>query len=456
MSAPQPPENQPGQGGQPTQGPQGGEPALASSGPTQVVQPGQQPPQQPASAAPEATQVVQPGQQLPNYGQYTGGAQAPPAAGAPGGWGGAPQSDPFAAQQGQPGQQPGFGQPGQQQPSFGQQPAYGAPQQSAPYGAPGGVPGQQPGFGTPGQPNPYGAPAGYGQQPGQPAYGQPGQPGYGQPAYALGQGGGSGANTQLIGWLLLGVVGILALLSIIFAIIGMSDAGSISSATNSFCQGLTDQSLCQQATNAVSAAEPSLALWWITQILMLVAGLAAIGGAVLAFLRNNLTAIAPHLIAGAGAVLLIASIIFGAKYYFSIEATVYQLIAGLIIGAIGALGYFPQTKAYLGQPAAAGVGGQAGGFGQPSYGQQPAPYGQPQQQPYGQPGQQPYGQPQQQQQQPYGVPQQQPGQYGAQPGQYGAQPGTGGFPPQQPGTGGFPQQPGQPGPYGGQQPPQQW
>jgi hypothetical protein len=155
---------------------------------------------------------------------------------------------------------------------------------------------------------------------------------------------------------------------------------------------------------------------------------------------------------------LLFSIIFMAQYA-SEGRLVYNLIAGLIIGGAGALGFFPQTREYLGLPAMASTGyGQVGGFGQPQqpYGQPQQPYGQPQQ-PY---GQQPYGE---QPQQPYGA---QPGQYQQQPGQYPQQPqqqpgqyqqpGTGGFPQQGPPSGGFQQQQGGYGQPPQQQPPQGW
>src|ERR1700743_1914452 len=99
MSSPQPPENQPGQGG--GQPPQSSDPALAGSGPTQVVQPGQpgtgsHPVQDSSQASPQAvrpgqpdaTQVVPPGQAMPNYGQYTSAAQQPPQQPGQPGWGG--------------------------------------------------------------------------------------------------------------------------------------------------------------------------------------------------------------------------------------------------------------------------------------------------------------------------------------------------------------------------------
>jgi hypothetical protein len=395
MSAPQPPENQPGQGG--GQPPQNGDPALASSGPTQVVQPGQQgaapeatqvvrPGQQsPGSGAnpvPEATQVVQPGQPQPNYGQYASAVQ-PPAPGAPQqpGWSGAPQ------QPGVPGygQQPGVPGYGQQPPAYGAQPT--------------------PGYAPPGQ-QPYGAAPGYGQ----PAY----------PGYAPGQAGNPPNTTQIINWVVLGVVALMSLLAAILTITAWSDAAS----AGDVCAGMTGEeaALCGQYTQSFSI--PAAAIIYF--ILLLVGGLAGVAGAVLLFLKKF---IGQWAIIGGGALLLLFSIIFMVQYT-SEGRIVYDLIAGIIVGGAGAMAFIPQTREYLGLPPAPATGyGQAGGFGQQPYGQQP--YGQ-QQQPYG--AQSGYQQPGQ-------YPQQQPGQY--------QQPGSGGFPQQNPPSGGFPQQGG----YG--QPPQQ-
>jgi hypothetical protein len=366
------------------------------------VRPGQQGPA--GGNVPEATQVVPPGQPQPNYGQYASAAQP---------------------------QQPQWVGPGQQQqgmPGYGQQPGY--PQQPPPgYG-------QQPGYGAPGQ-QPYGAP-------GQP-YGQ--QPGYGQPAYpayGAGQGGGITASTnQIVSWVVLGVVALMSLLAAILTITLWSEA---SGGANP-CAGFTgtEADLCNQQFAQVDTGIPAAATIYF--ILMLIGGIAGVAGAVLIFLKKYVGQFA---IVGGGALLLLFSIIFIAQYA-SEGRLVYNLIAGIIIGGAGALGFFPQTREYLGLPALAATGyGQVGGFGQPG------PYGQPQQ-PY---GQQPYGE---QPQQPYG---QQPGQYQQQPGQYPQQPqqpqpgqyqqpGTGGFPQQNPSSGGFQQQGG----YGQppqQQPPQGW
>lgn len=433
MSSPQPPEYAPGQGG--SQPAKSDEPALADAGPTQAVQPGSGSspdatqvvrPGQPGPASgpnpvPEATQVVSPGQQNPNYGQYAAGVQ-PSAPGA--------------------GQQPGWAQGAPQQP-----PAPGYQQQQAP--------GAVPGYGQ--QPNPYGQPQpGYGQQQQQQAYGQ--QPGYGQqqygqqayPGYAQGQMASSPDTGQIITWAVLGVVALMSLLAAIMTITLWSDVGSAADAFSGnsaaeCAQAGLSQAECQQALAQAQSSVSIPAAMVIYFILLLIGGIAGVAGAVMIFLKRY---VGQYAIVGGGALLLLFSIIFMAQYAGEGRIT-YDLIAGIIVGGAGALGFFPQTRAYLGLPpgpVAAGGYGQVGGFGQPAYGQQssPAPgYGQ-------QPA---YGQPQYQQQ-----PQQQMG-YGQQPQQpgYPQQPPSGGFPQQGPPSGGFPQQPGgypqqQPPP----QPPQQW
>jgi hypothetical protein len=459
MSSPQPPENQPEQGG--GQFPTSGDPALASSGPTQAVQPGTggnpvseatqvvRPGQQQPGANPDATQVVPPGQASPNYGQHLAGAQ--------------PQA-----------QQPGWGAPGQQQgwAAPGAQPGYPQQQQQAApgYGAPGyGQPMQgQPMQGQPGQPMP-GQQQPYGQQQAAPGYGAPG---YGQPAYPGYAPQAAAANTtQIVNWVIIGLIGVLSLVALILAIVGMVRLGGATSGpanlgitgaelqqAEQFCASNPSTPECQQLAAAQSSVSSGLTLAWISLIIVLIGALAAAVGAVLLYLKRPF---AHFLVLGGGAVMLIFAIVYGAKYAF-VGSIVYYLIAGLVVAGAGALAFFPQTREYLGLPPVAATGyGQAAGFGQvyAAQQQQPNPYGQ--QQPYG-------GYPQQQQQPPQqqGYPQQ-PGQYPQQqPGGYQQAPNTGGFPQQTPPagsgypqSGAFPQQPGQypqQQPPTGQQPPNPW
>jgi hypothetical protein len=152
---------------------------------------------------------------------------------------------------------------------------------------------------------------------------------------------------------------------------------------------------------------------------MLLGGLAGIGGGVLIFLKHKLTTIV--LVAG-GALMLIFGI-FEMILVNGIDDRItggelpgiatWGLIGGIVVGGIGALGYIPATKKYLGgesvlgAPGGGGFGGPpSGGFGQPpqqGFGQPQQGFGQPPQQGYGQqPPQQGYGQPPQ----PGGPPQQ--------------------------------------------------
>jgi hypothetical protein len=386
MSAPQPP-NQPWQGGQPQQWqgeqspeqhgqqpPYGQQPPqdqnpLSNAGPTQVMGgPGQHggPPQNVGADGVERTQVVRPGQP---EGAGDATQMVPPGSLPPAQPPYAPPQDHNSPPAGFPGQQGGFGGP---------PPGYGPP--------PGGFPGQQP-------------PPGYGQQPPPPGYGPPG--GFAQQS-GLGHGpsfGGQGQNTQMIAWVLAGVAGLLGL---IVAIIGLTDLGKLSDYSDGY-SALPDGPLKNDL--------PSPTILWVCAILILLGGIAAIGGGVLIFLKHKLATIVT---AAAGGVMLVFGIVFMAVLGDLSDGTgspnlpVWALIAGILVGAIGALGLIPQTKHFLGGGSVlAGPGGgggfggppPGGGFGQPpqqGFGQQPPPgygppppgYGQPPQQPggYGQPG----------------------------------------------------------------------
>jgi hypothetical protein len=128
---------------------------------------------------------------------------------------------------------------------------------------------------------------------------------------------------------------------------------------------------------------------------------------VLIYLKKSF---AHFVIAGAGAALLIGAIVFMIGIPEGGEAPtriVFELIFGILVGAIGALGFFPQTAKFLGGGSA--LGGPGGGFGGPpqgGFGQPQQGFGQPQQG-FGQPPQQGFGQ--QPPQQGYGQPPQQGG-----------------------------------------------
>jgi hypothetical protein len=401
MSAPQPP-NPPWQGGQPQQqwqgepdqeqqgqqpnGPQQPGPPeqnpFSSPGPTQVLG-------QPGADGVERTQVVRPEQQGDKTQMVPPGSLPPQN----------PPYNPPSPAGGFPGQQPppGYGGP---PPGYGQQPP--------------------PGYGPP--------PPGYGQQQPPPGYGPPPggfaqQPGLGHaPSF-----GGPGQNTQMISMIVLGAVAVFGLIGAIMMITLFSDLNP-----SDPCTGLSGaaRASCEDFAGNISAPGRYI----VYTIVLLVAAVAAIAGAVLQYLKK--VPYAHLIILGAGAVMALFAIIFGSDASF-ITRLVFMLLFGLVIAGAGAMAFFPQTRAYLGfgdgalggpRTGPSGFGGPppGGGFGQPGgYGQPPQQFGQPPQQPGG------YGQP----------PQQQPGGFGTPPGGFGQ-------PPQQPG--GY----GQPGQSGG--PPQQW
>lgn len=437
MSAPQPP-NQPWQGepdkeqqeqqGQ-QQPPPEQNPALSSPGPTQVLGgPGQQggPPQggQAGADGVERTQVVQPGagQQAPGQPDAT---QMVPPGSLP------PQAPPYAQPGGQYQQQPpsppgGF--PGQQQHS--PPGGFPGPQQSPPGGFPGqpqpGGFGQQPpppgGFGQPpggfpGQPPQQ--PGGFGQQP--PGYGPPPggfaqQGGLGQPPSF----GGPGLNTQLISMIIAGVVAVLGVIGAILTITLWADVGGAGGEAASGCSQFDDPELRAQCERSAEQFAEDVSVPFRVHLylaMLLIGSLAAIGGAVMIYLKKNL---AHYLVLGGGALMLLFAFIYGVDGQF-IARLVFLLLFGIVITAAGALGFFPQTKQYLGQGSV--LGGPGGGYGPPPGGG----YGPP---PGGGFGQPPGG---------FGQQPQQPGGFGQPPGGFGQQP-----PPQQ----GYGQQ--------GGQPPQQW
>jgi hypothetical protein len=441
MSAPQPP-NQPWQGGQPNQeqqnAPQGGppsgpNPALSNPGPTQVMG---GPGGPPVDEGADRTQVVQPGQQGPQQGGQGGQGDAtqmvPPGTMPPP----APQYSPPPSASDQSG---GFGQP--QQGGFGQQPPPGYGQQP------------QQGFGQQ-QPQQ----GGFGQQP-PPGYGQQPPGGFAQ-QQGLSQGpnfGGQGNNTQMITWAIAAVVAVLGLVTAIWALSDDIFSGDLGDYSDAY-----DQVSDAGATAGVGKdALVAPFILYLSSILITLGGLGAVGGGVLIFLKHKLATIVT---VASGGVMFVFAIVYmiaigsfdipdGVDADFPIgNVKVWALIAGLLVAAAGAMGYFPQTKQYLGIGSSlgghgghGGPGGPGGGFGGPGGGGfgggqsgqsgQSGGFGQQQQQPpqqqggFGGPPSSGFGQP------PQGPP---PG--------YGQQ-----QPPQQGGFGGPP--PGQP---GGQPPQQQW
>jgi hypothetical protein len=389
MSAPQPP-NQPWQGGQPPQQGEGENqnPALTNAGPTQAIQPGQPVPPpggQTGADGVERTQAIQPGQRPPSQGDDSGATQVV----SPGSFGQPQQQDSGATQMVPPGTLPPQPPPYAQS---SQDPSAPYPGQPQGFGQQQGFPGQQPPPGYGQQP-----PQGYGQQPPQ-GYGQQPPPGYPpQGGFAqqsgLGQGpsfGGQGQNTQMIAWAIAGLVAVLGLATAIWAVSDDIFSGDLSEYADGYSGAPSEQQDL--------AASPGIL--WISSILILLAGLAAAGAGVLIFLKHKLAALVTVV---SGGVLVLAAILYmigfaGFDLPDEVDVSdlapfgsvkVFALIAGLLIAGAGALGYFPQTKKYLGVGSVLG-GGQGGpgaptgpgGFGQPTGG-----FGQPQQG-YGQPPQQ--------------------------------------------------------------------
>lgn len=401
MSAPQPPNQPWQQGGQPNHDQQGQppygqppqpdqNPALNAPGPTSVIGgPGQQggpagPP--PGSDGVERTQVVRPEQ----HGQHGQGGQGD------------------ATQMVPPGSMP------PQQPPYAPPPSASDYQQSPPGGfgqpsPPGGFGQPQPGYGQ--QPPP---PPGYGPPPQQGGFGQQPPPGYGPPpgGFAQQQGlgtgptfGGQGQNTQLIAW---GIAGLVAILGLVCALWAVSD-DIFSGDLGDYADGYSGASAAQKE----GAASP--AMLYIGSIGILLAGLAAIGGGVLIFLKHKLASMVT--LAAGGGLFLFAIVYMIAFGQFDIpdgadidwtfgNVKVFALIAGILVAGAGALGFFPQTRKFLGGESVLAGPGAPGSFGPPPGGGfgQPAPYGQPPQG-YGQqpppppgygppPGQGGFGQPQ--------------------------------------------------------------
>jgi hypothetical protein len=218
----------------------------------------------------------------------------------------------------------------------------------------------------------------------------------------------------MIAW---GLAGLVALLGLIVAIMAFTDFGDLSDYSDIVGDASSD--------DLAKANIPAPGTLWLWTIVALVGAVGAIGGGVLIYLKHSLAGIVT---AAAGGLMLIAGIAYlivegdVSKATDAPNVPVWALIGGIIVGAVGALAFIPQTKKFLGGESV--LGGPGGGFGGPpsggGFGQQP-----PQQQGFGQPPQQGFGGP------PSGFGQQGPqGPQGPQQG-YGQPPQQGGPPPQQ-------------------------
>jgi hypothetical protein len=224
----------------------------------------------------------------------------------------------------------------------------------------------------------------------------------------------------MIAWAIAGVVAILGLVCAIWALSDDIFSGDLGDYADAY----------DKAPSAQQDALVGPGIFYIATLLITVAGLAAVGGGVLIFLKHKLAAMVT---VAAGGLLVVGAIVYmigvggfdlpSGVSFSDLDANiasvrVFALIAGILVAGAGALGFFPQTRQYLGGGSV--LAGPGGGFGGPPSGG----YGQPQQG-FGQP-QQGFGQPPQQ----GGPPQQ--GFPGQQPPQGFGQPPQQGGPPQQP------------------------
>jgi hypothetical protein len=236
----------------------------------------------------------------------------------------------------------GYGQPAA--PNHAQQPPY-------------------PGYGAPPPPGPVYPPAGYGQQ--------PAWAGYGAPAIAP-------TSQQAISWITFAVVGLLGLLGTILTLTLWINMNSAVSRASDVCNrfGGEYSTICREH---IRHTVPSIPATLVTCLFLIIgAGLAATGGAVMLFLKRQM---GQFVILGGGIVMLLLAIGCEARYGATGRLT-YDLIAGFIIAAVGGLMFIPAFRITLGLSPRL-VGGPApGGF--PRGGSWP--YGQPPPPPQGLPG----------------------------------------------------------------------
>jgi hypothetical protein len=233
----------------------------------------------------------------------------------------------------------------------------------------------QPGYG--GQP----APGNYGQQPpypSSPATPPPGpaypQPGYGQqPAWS-----GHGSPTigptvqQTISWATFAIIGLLGLLGTILTLTLWINLSSAVHRASDVCQryGGEYSTMCREQIQHSVPSIPGVLVMCL--FVIMAAGLAATGGAVMLFLRRHM---GQFLILGGGIVMLVLSIGCEARYGPTGRLT-YDLIAGFVIAAAGGLMLIPAFRMILGMPPKLAGGPAPGGFpggGQWPYGQPPPP-----------------------------------------------------------------------------------
>jgi hypothetical protein len=220
--------------------------------------------------------------------------------------------------------------------------------------------GQQPpysGYGAPPPPGSGYPQAGYGQQ--------PAWAGYGAPAVAP-------TSQQTIGWITFAVVGLLGLLGAILTLMLWINLSSAVNRATDVCNRFGGEyaTLCR---DQIKSTVPSIPAALVTCLFLIIAaGLAATGGAVMLFLKKQM---GQFLILGGGIVMLMLSIGCEARYGATGRLT-YDLIAGFVIAAVGGLMLVPAFRMTLGLPLKSLGGPVPGGFqggGQWPYGQPPPP-----------------------------------------------------------------------------------
>jgi hypothetical protein len=226
--------------------------------------------------------------------QYDAGVQSPPP-GFPSHWGSSPHDPPEAIEPGDYGQQ-------------------------APY---------------PG----YEAPSPLGPAYPQAGYGPPGWDGYAAPAAGP-------TLQQTISWIAFAVIGLLGLLGTILTATLWINLSSAQDRAAEACSryGGEFSSMCrEQIQNTAPSTPMALA---ICLFLIIVAGLAATGGAVMLFRKKQM---GQFLILAGGIVMLVLSIGCEARYGPTSRIT-YDLVAGFVIAAAGGLMLVPAYRMTLGLP----------------------------------------------------------------------------------------------------------
>ena len=216
-------------------------------------------------------------------------------------------------------------------------------------------------------------PESYGQQPPHPAYGSPQWGGYGAPVPAP-------TAQQTVGTISLAAIGLSGLVGAILTLTLWINLNSAASRAADVCNRFGGEygNMCRhQIQNMVPTVPVALV---VCLFLIIGACLAVAAGTVMLFLKRPL---GQFLILGGGIVMLVVSIGLEARYGTTGRIT-YDLIAGLVVAAIGGLMFIPAFRVLLGLPPqlTTARGGYPGGGQWPPGSPQPphsSPPGPPQQ-----------------------------------------------------------------------------